>query len=460
MIAAVLSSASFLPQPTSPLRVPHRRAVTVMAAEMEQLRFMTHEAALGVREQFGTPVYVYDEATLRGQAEKALAFPNAYGLTVRFAMKACPNAAILQIFDRLGLHIDASSGYEVRRAIAAGVAPERISLSSQELAADLADLLDLGIKFNACSLRQLDEYGKLRPGARGEQLGLRFNPGQGSGGTGKTNVGGPSSSFGIWFELMPQVRELLEKHDLEPYRVHTHIGSGSDPDVWQKVSGLSLNLCEQLPTVKVLNLGGGYKVGRMATEKSTDLATVGAPVKAAFEEFSGRTGRELHLEVEPGTFLVANAGSLVSSVQDIVATGSDGYAFLKLDSGMTELLRPSLYGAQHPIVLVPASGSPATDASSHSYIAVGHCCESGDLMTPAPDEPEVLLPRALEGASIGDVCVIEGAGAYCSSMSTKNYNSFPEAAEVMLDEAGKPHIIRHRQPLEHIWQNEVKYTPA
>ena len=115
--------------------------------------------------------------------------------------------------------------------------------------------------------------------------------------------------------------------------------------MWQRVAGLSLALCEQLPSVSVLNLGGGYKVGRMTGEKSTDLQNVGTPVKASFEQFAQRTGRELQLEVEPGTFLVANAGALLTTVQDLVTTGEKGFAFLKLDSGMTELLRPSLYGA-------------------------------------------------------------------------------------------------------------------
>jgi len=430
----------------------------VAEATAERLRFLTPQLAREVRQAVGTPAFVYDEATLKAQARKALAFPNAYGLTVRFAMKALPNAAVLQIFDKLGLHIDASSGFEVRRAIAAGVDPARISLSSQEIPNDLDELLALGIKFNACSLRQLERFGELRSGARGDQLGVRFNPGLGSGGTGKTNVGGPASSFGIWHELMPEVQRICEAADLQPKRVHTHIGSGSDPMVWQRVAGLSLALVEQLPSVSILNLGGGYKVGRMSSESSTDLSVVGLPVKDAFEAFAQRTGRELHLEVEPGTFLVANSGSLVCTIQDIVTTGADGHTFLKLDSGMTELLRPSLYGAQHPVVLVPSSDGMA--AEPHEYIAVGHCCESGDLVTPAPGEPETLMRRTLEGkASIGDIIVVEGSGAYCSSMSTKNYNSFPEAPEMLLSEKGKLHLVRKKQIVSDIWANEVPYTP-
>ncbi len=127
-------------------------------------------------------------------------------------------------------------------------------------------------------------------------------------------------------------------------RIHTHIGSGSDPEIWQLVSLLSLNLVRQFPTVQTLNLGGGYKVGRMSYESSTDLQVVGLTVKEAFQCFAIETGRKLKLEIEPGTFLVANAGVLLTTIQDIVSTGADGHIFIKLDAGMTEVLRPSLYG--------------------------------------------------------------------------------------------------------------------
>jgi diaminopimelate decarboxylase len=156
-------------------------------------------------------------------------------------------------------------------------------------------------------------------------VGLRFNPGLGSGGTGKTNVGGPSSSFGIWHELLDEVKAVVAKHGLEVVRVHTHIGSGSDPAVWQRVAALSLDLVRQFPSVSTLNLGGGYKVGRMSHEVSTDLEKIGAPVKDQFVAFSEQTGRKLHLEIEPGTFLVANAGAVVASVQ--VRTTSGGGAW-------------------------------------------------------------------------------------------------------------------------------------
>lgn len=415
---------------------------------MEQLNFLTPQQATELRERFGTPVFVYDERSLKRHAASVLAFPNAFGLTGRYAMKASSNAAILQIFDRAGLHIDASSGFECERAICAGIAADRISLSSQEFPPDFADWHERGVRINACSLHQLARFGERFPGA---SVGVRFNPGIGSGGTNKTNVGGPSSSFGVWHEFVPEVRRLASAHRLTIARIHTHIGSGSDPAIWQRAAHLSLDLVRQFPEATTLNLGGGYKVGRMSYEKTTDLQEVGLPVREAFEEFHAATGRKIHLEVEPGTYLVANTCSLVSTIQDIVSTGSEGYQFLKLDTGMTELLRPSLYGSQHPLILIQ---QVATDAIK-PYIAVGHCCESGDLITPAPDRHDLLEARELPAASVGDLCVIEGAGAYCSAMSTKNYNSFPEAPEVLLDEGGELHLIRRRQSLDQILQNEV-----
>lgn len=403
-----------------------------------------------IAEQFGTPSYAYDLKSLQARAKEALAFPNAFGLTVRFAMKASPNAALLQVFHQAGLQIDASSGFEVRRAMAAGIPAKDISLSTQELPADFPELIREGISFNACSLHQLASYGKAFPGS---DVGIRFNPGMGSGGSRHTNVGGPSSSFGIWHEDVPEVLKLLESHGLNVIRIHTHIGSGSDPAVWQRTASLSLAMVRQFPNVGVLNLGGGFKVARMEGESATNMQTAGTPIKILLEDFAKETGRKLHLEIEPGTFLTANACVLVASVQDKTSTGESGYTFLKLDTGMNEILRPSLYGAQHPITIVSAKGIRETVPT----VVVGHCCESGDLLTPAADSPAELMPRELTEAEIGDLCLIGGTGAYCSAMNAKNYNSFPEAAEILVDTEGKSHLIRKRQTLEQMYANEVRY---
>ena len=419
---------------------------------MEDLNFLTKEKVLEISSKFQLPLYVYSEKKLKQSAEEATNFPNAFGITARFAMKSCPNASILKIFDRAGMHIDASSGYEVERAIHAGIAPEKILLSAQELAHNLKVIVEKGINFNACSLRQIEAFGKLFPG---KKVGLRFNPGLGSGGTKRTNVGGPASSFGIWHEQLNQAKELVAKYNLEVERIHTHIGSGSDPDVWNKVAGMSMSILEHFESATILNLGGGYKVGRMSTEKSTNLSEVGKPVIEVFKEFKNKTEREIKLEIEPGTYMVALAGSLIAKIDDIISTktqNGEGYLFYKVTTGMTDILRPSLYGAQHPISIVPQDDSKRETVNA---IVVGHCCESGDILTPQPGDPEALCPRELLKAEIGDCIVIDGAGAYCSSMSSKNYNSFPESAELLLSENGDIFEIRKRQDLKQIIENEV-----
>jgi diaminopimelate decarboxylase len=210
-------------------------------------------------------------------------------------------------------------------------------------------------------------------------------------------------------------------------------------------------MVREFPDVTTLNLGGGYKVGRMSYEKTTDLQEIGAPIRQAVEELAAETGRRIGIEIEPGTYLLANACSLLTTIQDVTDTGEAGYRFLKLDSGMTENMRPSLYASQHPIIVLPT----AETGVCLPYVAVGHCCESGDLLTPAPDDHDALHPRELPEAQPGDLCVIEGSGAYCSAMSTKNYNSFPEAPEVLLRENGELALIRRRQTMDQMLQNEL-----
>lgn len=415
----------------------------------ETLRFLSPRLVRDIGAAHGSPVFVLSEALLRQRANETLAFPHPFGLTVRYAMKANPNRAVLAIFHQLGLHIDASSGPEVHRALAAGLPPGHISLSAQELPSDLGELLDRGIVFNATSLEQIRIAGALRPG---RDIGLRFNPGLGSGGTNRTNVGGPASSFGIWHEQADEARALLVDHHLRCVRLHSHIGSGSDPAVWQRVAGLNLELVREFPDVTTLDLGGGFKVGRMSTETSTQLQDVGQPIREALVAFERETGRRLHLEIEPGTYLVANAGSLISRIQDKVTTGKDGYTFYRLDTGMTDVLRPSLYGAQHPLVVVGREQDPV---DTEEVIVVGHCCESGDILTPAPGDPEALQPRLVHKGSIHDYVVIEGVGAYCSSMCTSGYNSFPASAEVMDSVNGDIRLIRRPQSMESLWEREI-----
>ena len=409
------------------------------------LCFLSLAQATDIRERFGTPCYVYERARLESAARTALAFPAPHGFTLRYAMKANPSLGVLQVFRDLGLHIDASSDHEVERALRAGFAPSAIQLTAQLPSRRLADHVARGVLFNACSLHQLEEFGSVAPG---RDVSIRMNPGLGSGSTRRTNTGGPAASFGIWHERLADAKEIAARHGVTIRRLHTHIGSGTDPEVWKRAIRMTLGLAAELPQVTTVNLGGGFKIARMPDEQPTDLADIGAHVAQELSAFRERDGRALHLEIEPGTYLVANAGAVVATCTDVVDTGRGGYVFAKLDTGMTEVTRPSLYGAQHPIVVL-------ADRPARDMVFVGPCCESGDLLTPAPGDPEAIAPRRVPEPRIGDLVVVGGAGAYCAGMSTINYNSFPQAPEVMLEPDGSLRLLRRRQTLEQMCANEA-----
>jgi len=420
---------------------------TTTSLAIEELQVLTPAQVSSLATEYGSPIFVYSAAALLESARQTLDFRAPYGLTVRYAMKANPLAAILRLFNGAGIQIDASSGYEAHRAILAGVPPIHIMITSQQLPDDLSQLVKLGVQFNATSLHQLDSYGRQFPGT---DVSVRLNPGIGSGHNPKTNTGGPASSFGIWHEDIPQIKQLAAAHRLRITKIHTHIGAGTDPEVWHEAARLTLKLVEHFALVTTINLGGGFKVARMSTEESTDLQSISGIIAELLTRFANRTGRRLRLEIEPGTFLVAGAGSLIGRVIDQTSTGETGFTFLKLNLGLTEIMRPSLYGAQHPIITV-------NDAPTESlpYVVVGHTCESGDLLTPEPGNPEIPATRLLQRASIGDLVVIEGVGAYCASMSAKGYNSFPEAAEVILSANGHAALATRPFSLEDRLQREL-----
>ncbi|MCE9637773.1 MAG: diaminopimelate decarboxylase [Planctomycetes bacterium] len=399
----------------------------------------------------GTPAYVYSETALTTRADEVLSFRAPFGLTARFAAKANPSRAVLRIFDAKGLHFDASTTFEARRVLSAGIAPTRVQITAQMLGEGLDDLVRAGVRVTACSLAQVERLGRTFPGLA---IGLRVNPGEGSGGNNRTNVAGPGASFGIWHERLGEASALAESYGLRVTWLHHHVGSGGEPKKWAGIAERTMTFLDALPHVTTLNLGGGFKVARVEGEKRTDLARAADAIDVLLQSYAARIGRRLHLEIEPGTFLAANCGVIVARVVDVVDTGPSGHVFVKIDAGMAEILRPSLYGAQHPVEFVAADESRPLGAP-RTLLVVGPCCESGDLITPAPGDPEALGERRLPIPSIGDLCVIGGAGAYCSSMAARNYNSIPAAPEVMVRASGALDVVRRRQSFEDIFRDEV-----
>jgi len=228
--------------------------------------------------------------------------------------------------------------------------------------------------------------------------------------------------------------------------------------MWRQNIDLLLGIIEEhFPDADTVCFGGGLKEARMPGEYAADVPLLGSYAKMQIEDFYKRTGRKLKMEIEPGTYIVANSGYAVTRLIDKKKTARSN--FIITDGGMEINVRPLLYGSRHPVYIVAGDGtrviSSEYDEVKHDFEAVvaGKCCESGDCQTLDMDGHAV--PRAMVEPNIGDIVVIGGVGAYCSSMSPYNYNSHPQAPEVLFDSHGKMRLIRKRQTLEQILENEL-----
>jgi len=419
-------------------------------------------AAVEAAEKFDTPVYVYDEALILERCRECLDMPQAYGLTVRYAMKANSNRTLLKLITDTGLHLDASSLNEVKRAHLAGVPYKQIMLTTQEVytgseRAGLEDLLLNGLRYNACSLYQLQLIGDFAA-VNNIDVGIRIHPGIGSGESATRNTGDDYSCFGIHLADLKHAHKFAAEKGLVFRHIHVHIGSGADTKMWRQNIDLLLGIIEEhFPDADTVCFGGGLKEARMPGEYAADVPLLGSYAKMQIEGFYNKTGRKLKMEIEPGTYITANAGYAITRLIDKKKTARSN--FIVTDGGMEINSRPLLYGSKHPIYIVSGDGlrmiSSEFDESKHDYEAVvaGKCCESGDSQTLDMDGHAVA--RSMVEPHIDDIVIIGGVGAYCSSMSPYNYNSHPQVPEVLFTDKGDLVEIRKRQTLEQMLINEV-----
>jgi len=415
-------------------------------------------------EQFSTPFYLYDEKAIVDKCKSLLEMPNAYGLTVRYAMKANSTKALLKIINNQGLKIDASSLNEARRAHIAGISYKDIILTTQEVPLNqemqaLKDMISQGMKYNVCSLRQLYNIGDYAATNK-IALAVRVHPGVGSGESATRNTGDKYSCFGIHLSDIVPVIEYAKIKGIIFDHVHVHIGSGAAPDIWQNNIDLEISIIEEyFPDAQTVSFGGGLKEARMPNENPADIYKLGVYAKEKIEQFYQRTSRKLGMEIEPGNYVVANAGYVITSIIDKKKTGDDGLNFLILDGGMELNARPLLYASQHPFYVISKNGdllSSEFDKKSNDRfqaVLVGRCCESGDSQ--CLNAGGLNTPRKMAEPQIADFIAIGGAGAYCSTMSPMNYNSHVQASEILYTCKRELKEIRSKQTLEQLISNEI-----
>lgn len=434
--------------------------------ELNSFSKLDSKVVLAAKENYGTPIYLYDESLIIQRCKAILSMPNAYGIGVRYAMKANSGKSLLRIISGQGLMIDASSLNEAKRAHLAGIPLKDIFLTTQEIPdgkerKDLEEMMLKGLKYNVCSMEQLQRIGDFAQ-ANKIDLSIRIHPGVGSGESASRNTGDKYSCFGVHLSDVDQALGYAKERSLQFTEVHVHIGSGGDPEVWRQNIDLELGIIEKyFPDCHTVSFGGGLKEGRMPGEIVADIQALGEYAKQQIEKFYEKNGRKLKMEIEPGTYIVANSGYAVTTVVDKKQTGADGFNFIIVDGGMEINARPLIYGSQHPFYIVSKNGellssdyaAASMGNSDYEAIVVGRCCESGDSQS--LDSNHNILTRKMAEPEIGDILVIGGAGAYCSSMTPFNYNSHTQIPEVLFTQSGELKLIRKGQTLEQIVENEL-----
>ncbi|MDJ0939068.1 MAG: bifunctional aspartate kinase/diaminopimelate decarboxylase [Woeseiaceae bacterium] len=354
--------------------------------------------------------YVYDRASVQSAARSLLSLENVD--RVLYAVKANFNAELLKTLEAEGVGFECVSPGEVEwlEEVLPELNPSRILFTPNFAPRDeYAWGLERGLRVTLDNLHPLQRWPEL---FKDREIFVRIDPGQGRGHHEHVKTAGVHSKFGVPRFEVEELAELVDKAGATIVGIHAHSGSGvSDPEAWRSIASELIKVAERFPGVRVIDLGGGLGIPEKPGDRPFDLGRMDetlAEVKAAYPQYE--------LWIEPGRFLVARAGVLLTRVTQV--KGKADMRYLGVGTGMNSLIRPALYGAYHEIVNL----SKAAEAPSETVTIVGPICETGDRLG-----TDRLLPPSEEG----DVILIANAGAYGYVMSS-NYNRREVAREVVI----------------------------
>jgi len=376
-----------------------------------------------IADDVGTPAYVYSLASIRDQFRRLTQAIGDVPHRVHYSCKANGNLAILRSLQTLGAGVDVVSGGELYRAGLAGFAPQDILFGGVgKTEREISEAVAAGVlMINAESedeIRAISDAAERTGRVAG--VGLRVNPEVAiEAFHAYTRTGDKGHKFGVPYdEALPVARVAMRLPGVRLVGLDMHVGSqltamAPYQRALERMIALLAELrAEGIDSLKYLDIGGGLGVTYSA-ESPLDLTEYGALVREA------ATATGLTILLEPGRFLVGNAGVLLARV--LYRKRSGGRNILVTDAGMNDLLRPSHYQAYHRIEAVEVHG--ASDAGEQRSDVVGPVCESGDFLA---------LDRDLPDVKVGDYLAVFSAGAYGFSMAS-NYNARPRAVEVVVD---------------------------
>lgn len=396
---------------------------------------MSPESLTSLVTTYGSPLFVYDALRMQQNVERLRAAFPTDKLDIHYACKALSNRAIMRLLHNHGCGIDAVSLFEMQAALSAGIPASQINFTPSG-----AELSEYRFAIDNEISLHVDNAGKLRILAQeypGLHVALRFNPDVRAGGHARLEVGAGDSKFGLFPEELPEVKQIVADYNVRVNGIHCHVGSDiADEAYFIRAFEFLLSVSEHFPEhLEMLDFGGGYKVRYKDSDHPTDMEKIGKAVTKLFKKFCKSIGRELRLVIEPGKYLVSDAGFFIVQVTALKQTNRREIAYV--NSGFNHLIRPMYYNAYHHI-----ENLSNPDAKQRPYKVAGYLCETDTFA----------MSRSLPEIRVGDFLCFHNAGAYTMSMSS-NYNMRPRPAEVLV--TGDTHkLIRRAETLEDLLSAE------
>lgn len=388
-------------------------------------------------EEFGSPLYVYDAATIAQQYRRISgAFDDDLNVGIHFACKALNNLNILRLLKAEDAGLDAVSLGEIHLGLQAGFTPDEILFTPNGVGmGEIRAAVEIGVHINIDNLETLEEFAN--EFGNSIPICVRINPHIMAGGNAKISVGHIDSKFGISIHQMRHLHRIVDHMGLHVHGLHMHTGSDIiDIASFMRGANLLLEVAHDFKELTYIDFGSGFKIGYKPQERTTDIEAFGATMSARFKEFCLEYGRDLQLIFEPGKFLVSEAGAFLTTVNSTKTTPST--VFAQVDSGFNHFPRPMLYDAYHHIENI---SNP--EGENRLYTIVGYICETDTFG----------YDRQLSEVRRGDILAFHNAGAYCSTMAS-NYNSRVRPAEVLVID-GQAHLIRERETIEDLTRGIV-----
>ena len=387
--------------------------------------------------EFGSPLYVYDGGKIEEKISSLKSAFSAVDLKIKFAAKALTNISILKLMKRNGVELDVVSPQELQLGLMAGFEGSQITFTPSGVSFDeIENAVENGSIVNLDNLAVLEKFGHKY--GNSVPCSMRIKPNVAAGGNDKIMTAHEGSKFGIDVLQKEEILEIVNKYKIQVVGIHQHTGSDiKTPEAFVQVADIVFEFALSFPNLQFIDLGGGFKVAYKDGDVVTDMPALSEKLSGAFNDFCSRYGRKLQLWFEPGKYLVSESGYLLVTAN--VVKKNPTKTFVGVNSGLNHLIRPMMYDAYHSIVNI----SNYAESQQERYDVVGYICETDTF---AKDR---LLPIVNEG----DTLAFLNAGAYGFTMSS-HYNSRFRPAEVLIQD-GKAHLIRKRETMEDILNNQV-----